>query len=114
MWTNRIHAAAIALTLGKASERAVWARVERLQLKRPPTEKRLKSCNTGDLGKGEKKRVKPYVDPEFTGGVLLMDLKPEQCHYPYKGQIYCGEPKETKDYCQKHYDLCYTKLTRTR
>lgn len=110
MWIQGKSAKEISRFIGGRSESSIWTKARKLKLKRP--NKRLNTVSKfKDLREGKKERVKPYVQHEFTGGKNLADLKPCECHFPHKGQIYCGEPAmRSYGYCDAHYALMYRRV----
>jgi hypothetical protein len=40
-------------------------------------------------------------------GIILFDLERTQCHWPFEGLLYCGEPCGERVYCPDHLAMMY-------
>lgn len=53
--------------------------------------------------------VKPEIKRVYGGAKTLMDIGSNECRYPHEGGLYCADKVVKRSYCQKHYELCYSK-----
>jgi hypothetical protein len=90
------------------TEHAIAARVVVLKL---PRQKR--HANKTPPGKIVKPRFwrHPIAETAFGPGIPLVDLKPDECHWPVTGKdCYCGaRNNRNHGYCKEHEDLSWTK-----
>lgn len=90
----------IAAALGK-SKSAVSGRIKRIYEKNPNHVRKKRSPRP----------IKPQPLPiQEDGKVLLIDLNSRQCHFPCRGQLYCGEPNNKPyGYCDFHHQRIWVK-----
>lgn len=77
-----------------------------------------RSRQRGNIVKATKQVIKSRPQAVKTHvGTQLIDLKHNQCHYPFgeprqAGFHYCGAHVHLHDYCLEHYKACYQPNTK--